>query len=52
MTTGVTEASGQDGDWTSDAYGAGTDRPVGIFGSFNAHFSDGHAAGAYATRKQ
>ena len=26
-------------------------RPTGIFGGFNAHFSDGHAAGAYATRK-
>lgn len=52
VTAGVTEASGQDGDWTSDAYGATTARPVGIFGSFNAHFTDGHAAGAYATRKQ
>ena len=27
-----------------------TQRPTGIFGAFNAHFSDGHAAGAYATR--
>lgn len=51
VTAGVTEATGQDGDWTSDAYGATTARPVGIFGSFNAHFSDGHAAGAYATRR-
>ena len=25
-------------------------RPTGIFGGFNAHFSDGHAAGVYATR--
>ena len=52
VATGVTEATGQDGDWTSDAYGDAADRPVGIFGSFNAHFTDGHAAGAYATRKQ
>ena len=51
VTAGVTEATGQDGDWTSDAYGATTARPVGIFGSFNAHFTDGHAAGAYATRR-
>jgi len=33
---------------------AGTDtlsvRPTGIFGSFNANFKDGRAAGAYATR--
>ena len=27
-------------------------RPTGIFGTFNAHFKDGHAAGAYTTRKQ
>ena len=51
VTTGVAEATGQDGDWTSTAYGETTARPVGIFGSFNAHFTDGHAAGAYATRK-
>ena len=51
VTAGVTEATGQDGDWTSDAYGAATARPVGIFGTFNAHFTDGHAAGAYATRR-
>ena len=51
VTAGVTEATGQNGVWTSDAYGATTTRPVGIFGGFNAHFSDGHAAGAYATRK-
>ncbi len=51
VTAGVTEASGQDGDWTSDAYGPSTGaRPTGIIGTFNAHFSDGHAAGAYATR--
>ena len=31
---------------------SGDDRaPTGIFGGFNAHFTDGHAAGAYATRK-
>jgi hypothetical protein len=48
---GVTDASGQNGDWTAQAYGREDERPTGIFGGFNAHFSDGHAAGAYATRK-
>ena len=53
VTDGVTEATGQDGDWTSDAYGPATGaRPTGIIGSFNAHFTDGHVAGAYATRKE
>ena len=48
---GRTVASGRDGTWTADSYGAANARPVGIFGGFNAHFSDGHAAGVYATRK-
>ena len=49
---GRTVATGQDGVWSSQAYGAGaTERPEGIFGGFNAHFTDGHAAGAYSTRK-
>ena len=46
-----TTASGQDGGWTATGYGVATERPTGIFGGFNAHFTDGHAAGAYATRK-
>ena len=52
----------QGGIWTATAYGnagttdvAGTPtlsvRPTGIFGHFNTHFTNGHAAGAYATRK-
>ena len=60
-TAGVTEATGQDGTWSAASYGgvdddAGTanvnetKRPAGIFGGFNAHFTDGHVAGAYATR--
>ena len=66
VTAGVTEATGQNGIWTSAAFGAGTAtdagptadtpstarRPTGIYGGFNAHFTDGHVAGAYATRKQ
>ncbi len=59
--TGVTDASGQDGAWTGTSYGegdfddntgAGGKRPTGIYGNFNAHFTDGHVAGAYATRKE
>ena len=48
---GTTVTSGQDGEWTAQAFGATGARPTGIFGGFNAHFTDGHAAGAYATRK-
>ena len=48
---GMTKASGQDGTWSAQSYGAATGRPTGIFGGFNAHFTDGHVAGAYATRK-
>ena len=58
---GVTEATGQDGTWSAASYGGTIDdgttadvdefrRPDGIYGGFNAHFTDGHVAGAYATR--
>ena len=47
FTDGKAVASGRDGEWTATAYGADTERPTGIFGAFNAHFSDGHAAGVY-----
>ena len=50
--SGVTVTGGRDGAWTAQAYGPdATKRPSGIFGSFSAHFSDGDAAGAYATTK-
>ena len=48
---GVAKASGQAGVWSATSYGESGKRPTGIFGGFNAHFTDGHAAGAYATRK-
>ena len=49
---GIATATGRDGLWDATAYGDDTaKRPAGIFGGFSAHFSDGHAAGAYATRK-
>ena len=52
FTDGVASASGRDGVWVADSYGPATGaRPTGIFGGFNAHFLDGHAAGAYSTRK-
>ena len=47
------------GAWTAQGYGPArttvddddvTHRPEGFFGQFNANFSDGAAAGAYATR--
>ena len=45
---GKTVASGRNGVWSASAYGTAADqRPIGVFGTFNAHFSDGHAAGAY-----
>ena len=61
VAAGVTTATGQDGTWSATSYGGFDDdpattatgdikRPEGIFGGFNAHFTDGHVAGAYATR--
>ena len=49
---GVTSASGQNGEWSAASYGVSGQRPTGIYGGFNAHFTNGNAAGAYATRKQ
>ena len=59
FTDGVAKGSGQNGDWTTLPFGLtpqGSDpvvnqRPSGFYGSFNAHFTDGHAAGGYAVRK-
>ena len=48
---GVADGGGGAGAWSNGTYGPTDERPVGIFGTFNAHFSNGHAAGAYATRK-
>ena len=55
-TTGVAKGSGQAGDWSAQGYGpeqttvdgqAVNHRPTGFFGNFEAHFTDGHASGAY-----
>ena len=52
LADGATVTTGRDGEWSATSYGSDEDaRPAGIFGGFNAHFSDGHAAGAYATRR-
>ena len=52
LADGATITTGRDGEWSAASFGNdNTARPGGIFGGFNAHFSDGHAAGAYATRK-
>ena len=48
--TGVAAATGANGVWSAQAYGAADKRPAGIFGGFTAHFTDGDAAGAFATR--
>ena len=50
VAAGRTVATGRDGVWTAIAYGGDGERPTGVFGGFNAHFTDGHAAGAYTTR--
>ncbi len=39
------------GGWEAITYGdSSTKRPVGVIGNFNAHFSNGHVAGSFATR--
>ena len=57
--TGTVFGDATDGAWTAQGYGpeqegVGDDavdsRPTGFFGRFNADFTDGRAAGAYATR--
>ena len=48
---GVATGTGRDGVWSATAYGNDSSvRPVGVIGGFTAHFTDGHAAGAFATR--
>ena len=51
---GVAKGSGQAGDWAAQGYGPApvdnvNQRPAGFIGNFNAHFTDGHAAGAFVT---
>ncbi len=54
---GVTDGGGTAGAWTATAWG-GSDtsgseaRPTGVYGAFDAGFTNGAAAGVYATRKQ
>ena len=46
-----TGGSGSPGVWSNQYYGEAMKRPAGIYGGFTAHWTDGHATGAYATRK-
>ena len=50
VTDGETSATDQSGTWSAQAYGTANQRPTGVYGGFNAHFTDGHVAGAYAVR--
>ncbi len=55
VTTGSRGASAHDktGLWDSGPFNKdGIGRPAGILGVFNAHFSNGHAIGAFSTRIQ
>ena len=47
--TDAAEGGGSAGTWSAQAYGEENKRPKGIFGGFNANFTNGNAAGAYAT---
>ena len=57
VAAGVTDGGGAAGAWTATAWGgdatSGSEaRPTGVYGAFNAGFTNGAAAGVYATRKQ
>jgi hypothetical protein len=54
--SGNTKGGGSDGSWTTSMFGPaddnGTDlQPSGIGGEFDAHFSNGHAAGAFGAER-
>ena len=60
--TGVTDGGDVDGAWTATVWGGAASeptatpnpaaRPTGVYGAFDADFTNGAAAGVYATRKQ
>ena len=62
FTNGQTDGGDTLGVWTANVWGGMASdsnvdpnpakRPVGVYGAFDANFSNGHAAGVYATRKQ
>ena len=47
-----TTATTNEGNWSATAYGVANKRPTGVYGEFEAFFTNGAVAGAYATRKQ
>ena len=54
-TTGSSGGTAHDklGLWSAEPFSQdGIGRPAGIMGNFNAHFSNGHAIGAFSTRMQ
>lgn len=62
-TNGTVGGDATSGAWTATAWGGAVDhvnttdvdesaRPMGVYGAFNAGFTNGAAAGVYATRKQ
>ena len=58
FTDGVTTATGKDGTWSAQFFGPDlavqgvTPQPTGVAGAFDAHFANGHAAGAYGAQIQ
>ena len=61
--TGTANGGGDEAAWNGTFHGAGGDteadddgnaknQPTVVVGEFNAHFSNGHVAGAYGARKQ
>ena len=51
--TGVTDGGDDAGTWTATAWGgSATTRPKGVYGAFDADFTNGAAGGVYSTRKQ
>ena len=55
LATGSAGAGAHDkpGEWLANPFSQdGVGRPAGFLGVFNAHFSNGHAAGGFSTRMQ
>ena len=50
---GITDGGGTTtGSWTATAWGGAQARPTGVYGAFDADFTNGAAVGVYSTRKQ
>ena len=53
MTRTVGDTAGSTGTWTAQFFGLNTDdaQPSGVAGEFNAHWTNGHAVGAFGAEK-